>query len=225
MCNLYSLNKNRESVAKLFNVGHNRSVDIPPLPGIFPNYNAPVVRQAADGERELINMNWGFVLPQPGKAPRRVTNVRDDKAMTGFWREAIEKRRCLVPASAFCEPDGNVKPATWNWFALKGDDPRPLFAFAGVWRRWRGPIKKDGPVVELDVYAFMTTTPNPLVATINHERMPVLLTRPEEFDRWMHGTPEAAMALAGEYPAEQMHIVQSGYDKDDKLVGQILLGT
>jgi hypothetical protein len=62
------------------------------------------------------------VLPQPGKAPRRVTNVRDDKAMTGFWRESLEKRRCLVPASAFCEPDGHVKPATWNWFALKGDE-------------------------------------------------------------------------------------------------------
>ena len=78
---------------------------------------APVVRQAADGDRELVNMNWGFVLPQPGKVPRRVTNVHDDKAMTGFWRESMEKRRCLVPASAFCEPDGNVKPATWNWFA------------------------------------------------------------------------------------------------------------
>ena len=57
----------------MFNVGHNRSIDIPLLPGIFPNYNAPVVRQASDGERELININWGFVLPQPGKAPRRVT--------------------------------------------------------------------------------------------------------------------------------------------------------
>ena len=79
--------------------------------------------------------------------------------------------------------------------------------------------------MELDVYAFLTTTPNPLVATINHERMPVLLTRPDEFDRWIHGTPEAAMAIAREHPAEQMHIVQSGYDKEDKLVGQILLGT
>ena len=65
--------------------------------------------------------------------------------------------------------------------------PRPLFAFAGIWRRHRGPVKKDGPGVDLDAYAFMTTTPNALVATVNHERMPVLLTRPEEFDTWMHG--------------------------------------
>lgn len=222
MCNLYSLNKNRDSIAKMFKVGHNRAIDISRLPGIFPNYNAPVVCQAADAEREMVSMNWGFVLPQPGKAPRRVTNVRDDKAMTGFWRESLEMRRCLVPASAFCEPDGNVKPATWNWFALKGDDPRPLFAFAGIWRRHRGPVKRDGPVVDLDVYAFMTTTPNALVATVNHERMPVLLTRPEEFDTWMHGTPQEAMALAREYPAEQMQIVQSGYEKEDQLVQQAL---
>jgi putative SOS response-associated peptidase YedK len=218
VCNLYSLNKNKESVAKMFGVGHNRTVDIPLFPGIFPNYVAPVVREAADGDRELVNMNWGFVLPQPGKAPRRVTNVRDDKAMTGFWRESIEKRRCLVPASAFCEPDGNVKPATWNWFALKGDDPRPLFAFAGIWRRHRGPVKKDGPVVELDVYAFMTTTPNTLVATVNHERMPVLLTRPEEFDTWMRGPAQEAMAMAREYPPDQMQIVQTSYEKEDALV-------
>ena len=97
-----------------------------------------------------------------------------------------------------------------------------MFAFAGVWRRHRGPIKKDGPVVELDVYAFMTTTPNPLAATVNHERMPVLLTRQEEFGRWMHGTPDAAMALAQEYPADQMQIVQTGYEKEDQLVDRAL---
>jgi putative SOS response-associated peptidase YedK len=222
VCNLYSLNKSKESVAKMFGVGHNRTLDIPLFPGIFPNYVAPVVRQAADGDRELVNMNWGFVLPQSGKAPRRVTNVRDDKAMTGFWRESMEKRRCLVPASAFCEPDGNVKPATSNSFALKGDDPRPLFAFAGIWRRHRGPVKKDGPVVELDVYAFMTTTPNALVATVNHERMPVLLTRPEEFETWMRAPAQEAMSLAREFPPEQMQIVQTSYEKEDQLVQQAL---
>ena len=89
VCNIYSLNKNRESIAKMFKVGHNRSIDISRLPGVFPNYNAPVIRMAADGEREMVNLNWGFVLPQPGKAPRRVTNVRDDKARTGFWRESM----------------------------------------------------------------------------------------------------------------------------------------
>ena len=63
----------------------------------------------------------------------------------------------------------------------------------------------------------MTTTPNPLVAKINHERMPVLLTREEEFDLWLRGSTDEAMALAREYPAAQMQIVQEGLDKEDLL--------
>ena len=146
--------------------------------------------------------------------------MRDDKLRgSNFWSESFERRRCLVPASSFCEPNGDVKPATWHWFALKGDDPRPLFAFPGIWRRHRGSIKKDGPVVDIEVYSFLTTTPNSLVATINHERMPVLLTREEEFETWLTGTPDDALALAREYAPEAMRIVQEGLDKGDLLGG------
>ena len=46
---------------------------------------------------------------------RRVTNVRDDRILESkFWRTSFEERRCLVPASSFCEPNGDVKPATWH---------------------------------------------------------------------------------------------------------------
>src|SRR5206468_12684498 len=63
-------------------------------------------------------------------------------------------------SSALCEPDEG-KPARWHWFALKdGGDPRPPFAFAGIYRTWKGPIKKDGLNVDLEVFSFMTTLPN-----------------------------------------------------------------
>jgi len=55
------------------------------------------------------------------------------------------------------------------------------------------------------------------VATINHERMPVLLTREEEFDVWLNGAPHVALALAQEYPPGQMRIVQEGFKKQDLL--------
>jgi putative SOS response-associated peptidase YedK len=107
------------------------------------------------------------VLLQKDRAPRRVTNVRDDKILESrFWRGSFEERRCLVPATSFCEPNGEVKPATWHWFALHGRDDRPLFAFPGIWRRYQGPVGKEGPKVDLEVYAFLTTTPNELVAAI-----------------------------------------------------------
>jgi putative SOS response-associated peptidase YedK len=215
MCNLYSLTKSREAIARLFKVSDNRAAVFHPLPAIFPAHMAPVVRPADDGELELAVMSWGLVLPQPGKAPRRVTNVRDDKARSSsFWRESFERRRCLVPVTSFAEPR-EITPATWHWFASTGEEDRPAFAFAGVWRRWVGPIKKDGPSIEIDTYSFMTTTPNALVSTINHERMPVMLTSGADRERWLHGTPAEALSLARPYPPEQMRIVREGFEKAD----------
>ena len=130
-----------------------------PLPAIFPGHMAPIIKQSADGERELVMRSWGFILLRDGYAPKRVTNTRDDKIRTKFWKESFERRRCLVPASSFCEPDGN-KPSQWHWFALKGDEPRPLFAFPGVYRQWKGPVKKGGANVDVEVFSFVTTLPN-----------------------------------------------------------------
>jgi putative SOS response-associated peptidase YedK len=221
MCNLYAHTRKDDDLARFLRVSHNRRTRFEPVNAIFPRHVAPVVRYAQDGEREIVLMTWGFLRLEKGRAPKPVTNVRDDQIQTNpFWRDSFRQRRCLVPASSFCEPNGDVKPATWHWFAIKGDDPRPLFAFSGIWRRYTGPVKKDGPNVDIETYSFMTTTPNPLVATINHERMPVLLTREEEFDAWLRGSPDEAMALAREYPAAEMQIVQEGFDKEDLLKAQ-----
>jgi putative SOS response-associated peptidase YedK len=136
MCNLYSLTRNREAILRLIRVSHNLATAFEPLSAIFPGHLVPVVRSTDDGER--------FVRLQDGQAPRRVTNVRDDKVRSSaFWRASFEERRCLVPASSFCEPKGE-RPAVWHWFALKGSDARPLFAFPGLWRTYRGPLKRNG---------------------------------------------------------------------------------
>ena len=217
MCNLYSLNGTREEIGKYLKVSDNRMASFEPQLTLFPAGIAPVVRLAADGERELVNLSWGFVLLMDGKAPRRVTNVRDDKIKgSSFWKGSFEERRCLVPATSFSEPKG-LKPAIWHWFALKGDVPRPLCVFAGIWRKYKGPLKKDGETVDIEVFAFMTTAPNELVATISHDRMPVILTEEEEFETWLKGKPEAAHSLVSQYPAEKMRIVQRGTDKRDLL--------
>ena len=121
-----------------------------------------------------------------------------------------------MPASSYCEPKGE-RPATWHWFALKGQEQRPLFAFPGVWTRYKGPLKKDGPNVDLEAFAFMTTEPNELTVSINPERMPVLLSEREQFDTWLTGTPEEAFALAKSYSADAMRIVQSGAERKDLL--------
>jgi len=205
MCNLYSMTRAPEAVLRLFRVGHNRA--------------APIEGKNAtpDGERELVNLNWGFVLLQKGLAPRRVTNVRDDKILTSkFWRPSFEQRRCLVPASSYCEPKGE-KPAVWHWFAINGDGDRPLFAFPGIWTRYRGPLKKNGDNVDQEVFALMTTEPNDLTKSINHERMPVLMSNPGDFETWQSGSTEDAFKLARSYAADQMRVVQFGADREDRL--------
>ncbi len=92
-----------------------------------------------------------------------------------------------------------------------------MFAFPGVWQRWCGPVKKDRPNGDLDVYAFMTTAPNELTRSINHERMPVLLSGDDQFETWLSGTSEQAFKLAKSFDPTAMRIVQSGRVKEDLL--------
>jgi putative SOS response-associated peptidase YedK len=79
--------------------------------------------------------------------------------------------------------------------------------------------KKAGPNVDIEVFSFMTTLPNALTSTINHERSPVLLTSEAEYGAWLTGTPEEAFDLIRTSDPESMRIVQSGFDKDDLLRG------
>jgi putative SOS response-associated peptidase YedK len=55
--------------------------NLPPLPRIFPDQMAPIVRMA-DGERELLQMRWGFP-PPPRVGNQPVTNVRN--VSSPFW--------------------------------------------------------------------------------------------------------------------------------------------
>ena len=212
MCNLYSMMTNHEAIIRLFKVSHNRASPTKPLAAIFPGGQAPVVRRADDGARELLALSWGFVLTMRGKAPKRVTNFRDDKLTSSFWSASFRERRCLVPVTSFSEPKGRM-PATWHWFALNAE--RQPFAFAGIWRHYKGPVRKDGDPVEIDTFAFMTTKPNKLVATIHPSRMPVMLVGEDAQDRWLEGSPEEALQLVQSYPADRMAIVQTSTEKHD----------
>jgi putative SOS response-associated peptidase YedK len=64
MCNLYSITTNQAAIIALFRVINHYVGNLPPMPGVFPDYPAPVVRNA-DGGRELAMMRWGMP-PPPG---------------------------------------------------------------------------------------------------------------------------------------------------------------
>ena len=218
MCNLFANTMPVDAMRDLFAVdrAHDRLGNAPPLPAIFPRRDAPTVFLAEDGARALAPMHWGFLMPQVSKKtgkpilPKAINNARDDKLRTSpFWRESFERRRCLLPATAFCEAEGRA-PATYHWFALTGAAERPPFAFAALWRPFRGRYREAAPV-EIDTVTMVTTTPNALVRPIHPDRMPVIL--PEDaWETWLSGAPDAAFALLRPYPAETMRIARSGLD-------------
>jgi putative SOS response-associated peptidase YedK len=80
MCNLYSMTRAREAMLRLFRVSDNRAAAVEPTPAIFPGYIAPVVRKADDGERELVNLNWGLraAAERPRTAARHQRARRQD---------------------------------------------------------------------------------------------------------------------------------------------------
>ncbi len=62
MCNLYSLTSNQQAIRELARAWKDNTGNLPPLPGIFPDYPAPIVRNGAEG-RELAMARWGMPSP------------------------------------------------------------------------------------------------------------------------------------------------------------------
>ncbi|MFV2053171.1 SOS response-associated peptidase [Aliiroseovarius sp. YM-037] len=217
MCNLTSNTTAQEAMRQLFDVkpSQDRLGNYRPQTAIFPRYSAPVVRLTAKNERELKYMHWGFLMPQKSKKtgkpimPKAVNNARDDKVQSApYWRSSFEERRCLVPATSFCESKGR-KPATYYWFGLASDHPddRPPFAFAGLWRKFEGNYRDE--LVEIETHTIVTTTANDIVRPIHPDRSPVILC-PSEYEVWLMGSTDDAAKLLRPYPSDGMRIVRHG---------------
>jgi putative SOS response-associated peptidase YedK len=107
MCNLYSITTNQDAIRRLFAVTRDMAGNLPSMPGVFPDQEAPVVRNHGS-QRELIKMRWGMPPPPKVGGPP-ITNIRN--MSSPHWRGWLRlENRCLVPASSFSEyaPDPNT---------------------------------------------------------------------------------------------------------------------
>lgn len=235
VCNLYSMTKGQQAISEMTAAMLDRAGNLPSMPGIFPDYMAPVVRNA-EGGRELILARWG--MPSSQKALLEATQKRaaklDAKGKQYDFKELLRiepdggttnirnvksahwkrwhgtKHRCVVPFTSFSEFNKNAGGDIW--FALA--ESRPLACFAGLWANWTSVRKvKEGETTN-DLFAFLTTDPNAEVGAVHPKAMPVILTKREEIDLWLNAPWDEAKDLQRKLPDGTLQIIARGVKKD-----------
>ena len=180
--------------------------NLPPRYNIAPTQQVAVVRSGEGGARDLAMMRWGLIphWSRDASMAAKMINARAETLTEKpSFRDAVQHRRCLVPADGFYEwrmEDGRKQPFR---IGMKGG---AVFAFAGLWESWTVTTTAAGLTEgdQVDTVTIVTTVANDKLRPI-HARMPVILP-PEAFDGWLDpaNDPQAACALLKPYPAEPM---------------------
>ena len=174
MCGRYSLTDCEEKIIFYFGL-HNSKVILKPRYNIYPSEKIPIIVQR-DGLLQLEFMKWGLI-PIWSKSRKPFINARVEtiKEKPSF-RQAIKKRRCLVPANGFYEWTQEKYNKQPYFICLKNYN---LLAFAGIWEEW---ISDNGEVIR--TCAILTTAANSSILKI-HNRMPIILNK-NNFSMWLN---------------------------------------
>lgn len=160
-----------------------------PSYNIAPMQDVVVVRETG-GARSLAMLRWGLIpfwAKDPTIASRLINARSETAAEKPSFREAMKKRRCIVPASGFYEwKREGTRKQPWYFHPRAGEG---LLAIAGLWESWKDP---EGNVVE--TCCLLTTAANAVLAPV-HDRMPVILGH-EDALRWLDPAEKDPARLA-----------------------------
>jgi putative SOS response-associated peptidase YedK len=136
---------------------------------VAPTDEAAVVVQR-DDQRAIVRYRWGLIphwADSPKIASRTINARAETVGSTPAFRDALRRRRCLVPVDGFYEwrRDGTRRQP----FRIERADGRPL-VLAGLWAGWRDPDAGD----VRRTFTIVTTQANRAIASL-HDRMPVVL--------------------------------------------------
>jgi putative SOS response-associated peptidase YedK len=127
VCNLYSITTNQAAIIALFRVVNRYVGNLAPMPGVFPDYKAPIVRNGAEG-RELATARWG--MPSSSKALMDATKKRAEKLQAKG--KPVDFKELLR-----MEPDGgttnirNVTSKHWTrWLGVENRCVVPFNSFS-----------------------------------------------------------------------------------------------
>lgn len=205
MCGRYTLTSSGQELASHFEA--QPVLDLQPRFNVAPSQPVPVVRIAAAGEagaepgkRQIALHRWGLIptWARDASIGSRMINARAETAADKpAFREAIRRRRCLVPMTGFFEWRGGGGRKLPSWFH-PSEGEGALWVAAGLWEsRW------DPGGQAVHSCTILTTAANAIVAEF-HDRMPVLLAA-THYARWLDPELEDPRALADllvPWPAE-----------------------
>jgi putative SOS response-associated peptidase YedK len=158
-------------------------VAVDTLPNIRPRYNiAPtdehfIVRMKHE-DREVLPAKWGLVNSWAKDAKRAAMQINaraETIEQRSGYRDAFERRRCIVPADGFIEWTGPKTARQPLWFHAPDAS---LIYFAGLYESW-----SPKPGEWQRTFTIITTGANSLLAPI-HDRMPVILAK-SDIDDWL----------------------------------------
>jgi putative SOS response-associated peptidase YedK len=206
MCGRYAITLPPAAMREVF--GYREQPNFPPRYNIAPTQPVPVVLQDR-GDLRFLLMRWGFIpgwVKDPKDFPL-VINIRTESAAEKpSFRNALVRRRCLLPADGFYEwrRSGTGREARAEPFLFRRPD-RGCFAFAALWETWHSP---DGS--EIDTVAMMTGPANGTMAAIHH-RCPVILD-PRDYSAWLDAgaTPQQVQRLLQPPPDNLLEAVAIG---------------
>lgn len=202
MCGRYTSTSSVADLASVFEVDEVRADPLPPRYNVAPTlpvYAVALTRPKEEEDkgprRALGTFRWGLV-PSWAKDPavgNRMINARAEGiADKPAYRNAVARRRCLIPADAFYEwqrrTGGDGRPAGKLPYAIRRRDGRPM-ALAGIWEVWRD--KGDPDAEPVRSCAIVTTEANALLAPI-HDRMPVILEQ-QDWAAWLDPSTDMAV--------------------------------
>ncbi len=177
MCARYTITASTAMIAEAFGVA--LPFDIQQRYNVAPTQDVLAIRLGPNGRREAARLRWGLVptWDQDVKIDNRLLNAPAETiAEKPSFRSAFKaRRRCLIVADGFYEwrTEGKNK-LPFRVRRPNGD----LFAFAGLWEKWDG---ADPPVESCTI---LTTEANARLSEL-HDRMPVIMTMPAEYEQWL----------------------------------------
>ncbi len=175
MCGRFQLSVKGKQISERFNVEVFDELYRPSY-NCAPSQKLPVITNV-DSEK-LSFLKWGLI-PFWSKDPKvgfRNINTRAESiSEKPSFRQAFQKRRCLIPSNGYYEwkKDANKTPCR---IFLKNDD---IYAMAGIWETWKNAEER-----EMHTFSIITTDAIPIISNIHH-RMPVILAREDE-QKWLH---------------------------------------